>query len=76
MTTVVPSRTSTAIKAVDGLAGVVAAMAQRGTGLGLALPEMKREQGLIRRWVGFDDEQVVTLGDRDQTQIMALYDFT
>lgn len=76
MTTVVPSRASTAIKAVDGLVGVVAAMVQRGSGLGLALSEMKREQALIRRWVGFDDEQVVILGDRDQTQIMALYDFT
>ncbi|KEF51262.1 uncharacterized protein A1O9_12612 [Exophiala aquamarina CBS 119918] len=76
MTTVVPSRTSTAIKAVDGLAGVVAAMAQRRAGLGLALSEMEKEQALTRRWVGFDDEQVVILGDRGQSQIMALYDFT
>ena len=76
MTTVAPRRTSTAIKAIDGLAGVVAALAQRGSGLGLALSEMKRKHALTRRWVGFDDEQVVILGDRDQTQIMALYDFT
>lgn len=76
MTTVLPRRTSTAIKGVDGLTGVVAALARRGSGLVLALDEMKREQSLSRRWVGFDDEQVVILGDRDETQIMALYDFT
>jgi hypothetical protein len=70
------ARTSTRIKAVDALSGVAAALARRGTGLGLALPEMKQEISLTRRWVGFDDEQVVVLGERDQKQIMALYDFT
>ncbi|KAK7902395.1 hypothetical protein LTR67_002040 [Exophiala xenobiotica] len=70
------ARTSTRIKTVDALSGVAAALARRGTGLGLALPEMKQEISLTRRWVGFDDEQVVVLGERDHKQIMALYDFT
>lgn len=76
MTAVLPRRTSTAIKGVDEMTGVVAVLAQRGSGLSLALDEMKREQSMTRRWVGFDDEQVVILGDRDQTQILSLYDFT
>jgi len=69
-------RTSTAIKGIDPLSGVTAALARRGSGLGLALQDLKRELGLTRRWVGFDEEQVVVLGERDQTQVMALYDFT
>ena len=70
------SRTSTEVRAVDALSGVAVAMARRGSGLGLALHEMQRELELTRRWVGFDEEQVVVLGERDQKQIMALYDFT
>ncbi|KIW13616.1 hypothetical protein PV08_08807 [Exophiala spinifera] len=76
MTSNAQSKTSTRIKAVDSFSGVTAALTRRGTGLGLALHEMKRELGLTRSWVGFDDEQVVVLGERDQKQIMALYDFT
>lgn len=76
MTTTSQFRTSTKIQAVDALSGVVAAMKRRGSGLGLALREMKRELEITRRWVGFDEEQVVVLGERDQKQIMALYDFT
>ncbi|KAJ9638609.1 hypothetical protein H2204_004085 [Knufia peltigerae] len=76
MTTNSQSKASTQIKAVDGFSGVTAALARRGTGLGLALHEMKRELSLTRSWVGFDDEQVVVLGERDQKLIMALYDFT
>ncbi|KIW99431.1 uncharacterized protein Z518_11170 [Rhinocladiella mackenziei CBS 650.93] len=76
MVTTNQPRTSTEIKAVDALSGVVAALARRGSGLGLALHDMKRELGLTRRWVGFDEEQVVVLGERDQKQIMTLYDFT
>ncbi len=72
-----PSRTSTPIKAVDALSGVAEALARRGSGLGLALKEVKRELHLDRRWVGFDDEQVAILGETaDHRQIMALYDFT
>jgi hypothetical protein len=76
MTTNSQPRTSTKIKTSDALSGVAAALVRRGSGLGLALHEMKRELGLTRRWVGFDEEQVVVLGERDQKQIMALYDFT
>ncbi|KAK4947384.1 hypothetical protein LTR10_013752 [Elasticomyces elasticus] len=76
MTTSIQTKTSTRIKAVHDLSGIATALAERGSGLGLALHEMKRELSLTRRWVGFDEEQVVILGERDQTQIMALYDFT
>lgn len=76
MTTSSQPRTSTEIKTSDAMSGVAAALVRRGSGLGLALHEMKRELGLTRRWVGFDEEQVVVLGERDQKQIMALYDFT
>lgn len=69
-------RTSTKIQAVDSLSGLAPALARRGSGLGLALHELKRELELTRRWVGFDEEQVVVLGERGQKQIMALYDFT
>jgi WD40 repeat protein len=76
MTTASQRRTSTRIKAVDALSSVTAAITRRGSGLGLAVHEMERELSLTRTWVGFDDEQVVVLGERDQRQIMALYDFT
>ncbi|EXJ93287.1 hypothetical protein A1O1_01679 [Capronia coronata CBS 617.96] len=69
-------KTSTKIKAVHSLSDVAAALARRGTGLGLAVQDLKRELSLTRRWVGFDEEHVVVLGDRDQKQVMALYDFT
>lgn len=76
MTTSIQAKTSTRIKAVDAMSGIATALAERGSGLGLALHAMKRELSFNRRWVGFDEEQVVILGERDQTQIMALYDFT
>ncbi|EXJ61087.1 hypothetical protein A1O7_05240 [Cladophialophora yegresii CBS 114405] len=72
-----PAKTSTRIRAVDALSSIAAALARRGSGLGLALPEMKRELELNRRWVGFDEQQVAVLGETaDHTQVMALYDFT
>ncbi|KIX99189.1 uncharacterized protein Z520_04765 [Fonsecaea multimorphosa CBS 102226] len=69
-------RASTRITAVDALPGSAGLLARRGPGLQSALGEVRRELELIRQWVGFDDEQVVVLGERDQRQIMALYDFT
>ncbi|KIW28824.1 uncharacterized protein PV07_04690 [Cladophialophora immunda] len=76
MTTESQPRASTQITAVDPFSGGAGLLARRGPGLGLALDEIRRELELTRRWVGFDDEQVVVLGERDQRQIMALYDFT
>ncbi|KAL2401688.1 hypothetical protein ABEF93_007900 [Exophiala dermatitidis] len=76
MTTNSPPRTSTEIKAVHRLSSAAAALARRGSGLRMAVQDMKKELDLTRRWVGFDDEQVVVLGERDQKQVMALYDFT
>ena len=76
MTTINNRKTSTEIKPVRAFSAVTAALARRGQGLGLAVHELKRELALTRRWVGFDDEQVVVLGDRDHKQIMSCYDFT
>jgi hypothetical protein len=57
--------------------GVVAvAIARRGDGIGLAFHDMQRELALTRSWVGFDDEQVVVLGERCRKQILSCYDFT
>lgn len=51
--------------------------ARRGSSLEIASVEAGRELDQIRRWVGFDDEQVVVLSEtEDQRQIMAMYDFT
>ncbi|KAH0828466.1 hypothetical protein FOPE_01559 [Fonsecaea pedrosoi] len=69
-------RASTEIIAVDALCGGAELLRGRSPTLGFALGELRREMELTRRWVGFDDEQVVVLGERGQRQIMALYDFT
>src|SRR2546423_2742430 len=58
------------------LAFVAGAIARRGDGLGLALHDMQRELAFTRSWVGFDDEQVVVLGERCRRQILSCYDFT
>lgn len=55
---------------------VAEAIARRGDGLGLALHDMQKELALTRSWVGFDDEQVVVLGERHKRQIISCYDFT
>ncbi|RMZ89989.1 hypothetical protein DV736_g2779, partial [Chaetothyriales sp. CBS 134916] len=52
------------------------AIATRAKGLGPTLKEMQHELVLTQQWVGFDDEQVVVMGERDDSQIMACYDFT
>jgi hypothetical protein len=75
MLTTFRGRTSTQVKPRNAALDVATALAARGNGLGLALQAMKRELAMSRRWVSFDDEQVVVLGERDQRQIMACYDF-
>ncbi|EEH23159.1 hypothetical protein PABG_05370 [Paracoccidioides brasiliensis Pb03] len=55
------------------------AIERRGDGLGLALEDMSRELkwARMRGWVGFDDEQVVVLHEREAgTQLLGCYDFT
>lgn len=53
------------------------AIGRRGSGLGLALENVSNELALMRGWVGFDDEQVVVLRERDVgTQLLECYDFT
>ncbi|KAK2755666.1 hypothetical protein FQN54_005815 [Arachnomyces sp. PD_36] len=53
------------------------AIGRRGNGLGLALENVSNELALMRGWVGFDDEQVVVLRERDVgTQLLECYDFT
>jgi hypothetical protein len=69
-------RPSTKVKPRTATLDIAAALANRGNGLGLALEDLKRELAMTRRWVSFDDEQVVILGERDQRQIMACYDFS
>ncbi len=76
MTTVGRGKSSTQIQSQHAALCIMAAVARRGNGLGLAVQEMSRELGFTRRWVGFDDEQVVVMGERDDRQIMACYDFT
>jgi WD40 repeat protein len=45
--------------------------------LGFDLHGLKKELAITRNWVGFDDEQVIVLGEQeDQRQIMTCYDFT
>lgn len=70
------SRSSTQVRPRNAALDVAVIIAARGNGLGLALQAMKRELAMTRRWVSFDDEQVVVLGERDQRQILACYDFS
>jgi hypothetical protein len=70
-------RTSVCIKPVrQDLAVLTDAINRRGHGLGLANPEMQAELALRRSWVGFDEEQVVVLGEQCRRQILSCYDFT
>lgn len=67
----VPKRTSTSIQTLTK------AIEDRGDGLGLALAEMNDTSALtMRRWVSFDDEQVIVVGARDQAQFLSCYDFS
>ena len=55
---------------------VTEAIGRRGNGLGLAMQDLQHELSLTRSWVGFDDEQVVVLGEHMKKQILSCYDFT
>lgn len=73
----VSSRQSKEGEEAGRLSVISDAISQRGTGLGLALKETEREMGIMRGWVGFDDENVVVLKERnDGRQALVVYDFT
>ncbi|RMZ78259.1 hypothetical protein DV737_g3968, partial [Chaetothyriales sp. CBS 132003] len=44
------------------------AIAARAKGLGLTIRDMKHELALTQQWVGFDNEQVVVMGERDESE--------
>jgi hypothetical protein len=70
-------RTSVRIQAEKQDLGVITdAINRRGDGLGLARNEMQAEWATRRTWVGFDEEQVVVLGEQSRRQILSCYDFT
>ena len=70
-------RTSVCIQPEKQDLGMIAdAMNRRGDGLGLANHEMQAEWAVRRSWVGFDEEQVVVLGEQSKRQILSCYDFT
>ncbi|ORY10572.1 F-box domain-containing protein [Clohesyomyces aquaticus] len=61
-------------KDLGGLSGVIS---QRGSGLGLALGERLDDLSVTRGWVGFDDENVIVLREKEQgSQALVVYDFT
>ncbi|KAL2353294.1 F-box domain-containing protein [Cryomyces antarcticus] len=62
---------------VQNLSPVAQAIAQRGSGLGLALEHRVDDLSVTRRWVGFDEENVVVLREKSQgSQALVVYDFT
>ncbi|ERF77158.1 hypothetical protein EPUS_08462 [Endocarpon pusillum Z07020] len=70
-------RTSVCIQPENPDLGIIAdAIRRRGDGLSLACGEMEVEQATWRKWIGFDEEQVVVLGERWRRQILSCYDFT
>jgi hypothetical protein len=70
-------RSSIRIDPVQNLRVVNDAIAKRGNGLGLAVRGIQDELAITRNWVGFDDEQVVVLGEEpSKRQILSCYDFT
>ncbi|KAF2097319.1 hypothetical protein NA57DRAFT_41725 [Rhizodiscina lignyota] len=53
------------------------AIAQRGSGLGLAMASRVDELSITRGWVGFDEENVVVLREKSNGgQALVVYDFT
>lgn len=70
-------RTSVRIQPKKQDLGVISdAINRRGDGLCLAHAEMQTEWAVMRSWVGFDEEQVVVLGEQGRRQILSCYDFT
>lgn len=53
------------------------AISQPGSGLGLALEAKVDDLSTTKGWVGFDDENVVVLRERNRgSQTLVVYDFT
>jgi hypothetical protein len=70
-------RTSVCIQPERQDLGIITeAISRRGDGLGLASQEVQAEWAISRSWVGFDEEQVVVLGEQCTRQILSCYDFT
>lgn len=70
-------RTSVCIQPEKQDLGILAdAINRRGDGLSLAHHEIQVEWTTRRSWVGFDEEQVVVLGEHSRRQILSCYDFT
>ncbi len=70
-------RTSVCIQPEKQDLGIIAeAINRRGDGLALAQHEIRAEWAVRRSWVGFDEEQVVVLGEQSRRQILSYYDFT
>lgn len=70
-------RTSVCIQPEKQDLGIITdAICHRGNALGLAHGEMQTEWAIRRSWVGFDEEQVVVLGEHSRRQILSCYDFT
>jgi hypothetical protein len=65
-------------KAAQSLASLSNAIARRGDGSGLALGSRSiDEMSVVRGWVGFDEENVVILREREAgSQALIVYDFT
>jgi hypothetical protein len=70
-------RTSICIQPAKQDLGIITeAINRRGDGLGLAHQELQVDWATRRSWVGFDEEQVVVLGEQSRRQILSCYDFT
>ena len=65
-------------KPLHPMASLSSAIARRGDGLGLALESRTvDEMSVVRGWVGFDEENVVILREREAgSQALVVYDFT
>ena len=69
------SGSSIKIRPRSGLDQLSVAIAQRGSGLGSAVRSLDDESLIKTCWVGFDAEQVLIAGERDQTPLLTCYDF-
>lgn len=78
LTTFSQRKESTRIIPITQLDRYEAAVARLAQFLRTKIESSSKDSELasIQNWVGFDDEQVVILGDRDTKQILSCYDFT
>lgn len=67
-------KTSTSIRP-RALNALSRAIRDRGSGIGLALREVKEEDRLRRHCVSFDEEQAIVVGERGDAQILSCFDF-